>query len=39
MFMAFLLSRFARPRAFAWSPDLDLRDSQIVSALIPHAHS
>jgi hypothetical protein len=39
MLIASFLSWFARPRMFSWSPELDLRDSHILSALIPHAHS
>ena len=42
MIMSLLMSlihrRAVKPH-FVWEPSLDLSDSQIVSALIPHAHS
>ena len=38
MILSFLLSFFARPARFVWSPSLDLSDHHVLSALIPHTH-
>ncbi len=37
MFLTYILSLFARPRRFAWTPALDMTDGQVVSTLIPGA--
>jgi hypothetical protein len=39
MFLALILSRFARSPRFVWSPALDFGDHAIYSTLIPSAHS
>ena len=37
MFVSFFLSVWVRRERYVWVPDLDLTNSEIVSALIPHA--
>ncbi len=37
MILSFLLSHLRRSRAFVWAPAVDLKDNEVLSALIPGA--
>jgi hypothetical protein len=39
MLLALVLSYLKRKPRFVWSPALDLRDHEVLSALLPGAHS
>jgi hypothetical protein len=39
MLLQFFLARWFRPRAYVWSPAVDLADPMIYSALLPGTHA